>query len=179
MDETSIPVVAAMRADIDQQGPRILWQDPSERNVALSAMWMAGASPEDIARRFEITVPRAVHIAKAFGLVRFARVDVQRKRVRTAPDFWDNVPYRGAGCWEWTGPRDRAGYGTWGNFRAHRLVLSTALGRALKADEFACHRCDNPPCVRPDHLFVGTAHENSLDMVAKGRLNSRDRNWGR
>lgn len=80
-------------------------------------------------------------------------------------------------CWEWTGSRDRqSGYG---KFRllysgrdphlwAHRVAYLLTHGN-LDAHVKVCHHCDNPPCCRPDHLFVGSQRENLLDMLAKGR----------
>ena len=50
---------------------------------------------------------------------------------------------------------------------AHRIALFGVDG--LANDKFACHRCDNPRCVRPSHLFAGTSRENVVDMIAKGR----------
>lgn len=80
------------------------------------------------------------------------------------------------GCHTWTGGTYRRGYGRFtkpggGGITATRFALELALGRALTAEEFACHACDNPPCVRvgPGHLFADTPSANTQDMIAKGR----------
>lgn len=84
--------------------------------------------------------------------------------------FWTKVQ-QGDGCWEWQASR-RLGYGRfWLNGRfvaAHRFAWEQENGSVPEGLE-VCHRCDNPPCVRPDHLFLGTTQENINDMVAKGR----------
>jgi hypothetical protein len=75
-------------------------------------------------------------------------------------------------CWVWTGPKDTVGYGKfWDNgkhWKAHRYLYTLITGE-IKDGMFLCHRCDNPLCVRPDHMFVGFPKDNSQDMVAKGR----------
>lgn len=79
---------------------------------------------------------------------------------------------RTRGCWEWTGHRDSYGYGRLNIERssvlAHRIALYLS-DPAWGAQDQALHRCDNPACVRPDHLFPGTQVDNVKDMVAKGR----------
>lgn len=77
-----------------------------------------------------------------------------------------------AGCREWTGSRDRFGYG-WvrnGNktVKAHRASYAVFV-RPLVDGEAVCHRCDNPPCIEPAHLFPGTHLDNMRDMESKGR----------
>ena len=85
---------------------------------------------------------------------------------------------KGDGCWEWNGSHDRKGYiklhtptknGARETLYVHRVVLSLKLGRHLAADECACHTCDNPGCVNPDHLFLGTRADNNEDRDRKGR----------
>lgn len=71
-------------------------------------------------------------------------------------------------CHEWQGYRDPYGYGLVRQVRASHLAVKLD-GREIPDGLHVCHRCDNPPCIRPDHLFAGTRSENMRDMVAKGR----------
>jgi hypothetical protein len=78
-------------------------------------------------------------------------------------------------CLVWTGHRDGAGYGRLGSKKfpglnfAHRASWHLAHG-AFDHSLRILHRCDNPGCVKPEHLFIGTQADNVADMVAKGRL---------
>lgn len=91
--------------------------------------------------------------------------------------FWAKVK-KSDGCWEWTAMK-RGGYGritrdgkSNGMLTAHRLSWELAHG-AIPVGLFVLHKCDNPPCVRPDHLFLGTQYDNVQDRVAKGREGDR------
>lgn len=80
-----------------------------------------------------------------------------------------------SGCWIWAGNRNAREYG-WFKYngrqtKAHRWAARHIGGMAI-TDLLVCHRCDTPSCVNPEHLFVGTAKDNALDMVRKGRHNS-------
>jgi hypothetical protein len=91
--------------------------------------------------------------------------------------FWSKVRI-GDGCWEWTGAKAGRGYGVIGvggsrrsggrQDYAHRLSWEMANG-PIPHGIFVCHRCDNPRCVRPGHLFLGSVQDNADDMVSKGR----------
>lgn len=94
--------------------------------------------------------------------------------------FWEKVDKTQA-CWNWTASTDRKGYGQImfhraGKHhlrRAHRVAYEMLYGPLpdLPGVHGACvlHRCDNPKCVNPEHLFVGTSDDNVKDMDAKGR----------
>ena|ERR1035437_3059531 len=75
-------------------------------------------------------------------------------------------------CWTWNKSKNSKGYGlVWFGLKpylAHRLSYVMNYG-AIPDKLLVCHRCDNPSCVRPDHLFLGTHKDNTRDMIAKGR----------
>lgn len=92
----------------------------------------------------------------------------------SAPDFWRRVDQSGD-CWVWTGTSLDAGYGRIGwrgeKVIASRLAYELTVG-PIPDGMWVLHRCDNPPCVNPEHLFLGTRQDNIDDMVAKGRQRS-------
>ena len=83
------------------------------------------------------------------------------------------------GCWGWTGTKNK-GYGALSNRngrefspeKAHRISYEQHYGE-IPIGMYICHKCDNPECTNPNHLFLGTAKDNSMDCSAKGRLNPK------
>lgn len=104
-----------------------------------------------------------------------------RRRTPLEARFWSRVRKLESGCWEWTGCRYGAGYGVIGRggFRggqtpAHRVSWMIHRGD-IPDGLLVCHTCDNPPCVNPDHLFLGTHTDNAHDAKRKGRLSNGER----
>lgn len=90
--------------------------------------------------------------------------------------FWDKVNKTDS-CWLWVGTRTAAGYGqiTMGRGRtvyAHRVSYEMHHG-PIPDNYYVCHTCDNPSCVNPSHLWVGTNSDNIRDAVRKGRHSSK------
>lgn len=94
-----------------------------------------------------------------------------RKKVDIKKRFWDKVDKSGE-CWNWIATRSGNGYGSikylGKDCGAHRVSWILASGEIPKG-MFVLHRCDNPPCVNPKHLFLGTNADNMRDMQQKGR----------
>jgi len=102
---------------------------------------------------------------------------MSRKAIPLTNRFWDKVQISDRNsCWIWTGTTP-AGYGQirgeppkYKKLRAHRVSYELHFGPIPK-NKLVCHTCDNPKCVNPDHLFLGTSLDNNRDMVKKGRAN--------
>jgi len=92
-------------------------------------------------------------------------------------NFWKKVLKIDDGCWEWQGSRLPSGYGTIHlrgcgeneNHRTHRLSWFIHFG-IIQNDTLVLHKCDNPRCCNPEHLFLGSHLDNMLDMAKKGRF---------
>jgi hypothetical protein len=87
--------------------------------------------------------------------------------------FWQRIKRMPNGCWEWQGVRSPLGYGRYypemgAKLQSHRHAYELARG-PIPPGMHVLHRCDNPPCCNPDHLFLGTHQDNMVDRQAKGR----------
>lgn len=88
--------------------------------------------------------------------------------------FWEKVNKQGSDdCWLWTAFIDKNGYGLFRlnsnkQVRAHRISYEIAFGEFAQT-LLVCHRCDNPSCVNPKHLFLGTVTDNNRDKIKKKR----------
>lgn len=96
------------------------------------------------------------------------------RSANTIAEFLSLVDRRDDSCWIWRGGTNGLGYGqfrmNWRVWASHRLMWTLAYGfEPIGLD--VLHHCDNPPCVNPEHLFLGTDQDNSLDMHKKGQNN--------
>lgn len=104
-------------------------------------------------------------------------------RVPLAVRFWSHVDKNGTvpkhrpelgSCWIWTGSKSRKGYGGIRESEGRRLLRAHRVSWAIhhgpvNDEDCVLHHCDNPACVRPDHLWIGTYKDNAVDAARKGR----------
>jgi hypothetical protein len=139
----------------------------TDRDAEIAALYPS-LTMEQIGERFGVSRQRVHQILKQRGAY-------ERPETRAKPlgeRFWLKVR-KGEGCWEWQGARLPHGYGHLsvpdrGHVNAHRIAWELTNGE-IPDGLWVLHHCDNPPCVRPDHLFLGTAQDNVDDSIRKGR----------
>lgn len=89
----------------------------------------------------------------------------------THETFLGRIKISENGCWEWQHSKDKRGYGKISikgkSWRSHRYAYQYYKGEIGELS--VLHKCDNPPCCNPDHLFLGNTYENAIDMLKKGR----------
>lgn len=108
---------------------------------------------------------------------------IPRMSAKESDRFWKKVEFNSSsGCWDWTAYINKWGYGTFGfsgdTWLVHRVSWTEHNG-PIPEGLLVCHHCDNPKCVRPDHLFLGTDKDNSDDKRKKGRWTSGHRPRGK
>lgn len=112
------------------------------------------------------------------------RINTQGQRIKSVEQRFKEKRSESDGCWEWTSAIGSRGYGIFwaGSLRksvmAHRYALEMELGHPVPDRMVVMHSCDNPKCVNPAHLSIGTELDNSKDAARKGRLATGERNGG-
>jgi len=107
----------------------------------------------------------------------FYRDATEEQLLLRLSEYLNSKTIKKDGCWEWIGAKDKNGYGIMrielkSVQRAHRASWIVHKGQ-IPNQLWVLHKCDNPPCTNPEHLFLGTAKDNSEDMIRKKRNRPR------
>lgn len=141
------------------------------RDETVAAEYAAGLTQAQIAAVHGVSRQRVHQILKGLGVKRRSRPMTRDEAVAR---FWSRVAF-GPGCWTWTGrPNHTTGYAIiqavalGGHRYVHHVAYELTHG-AIPDGLWVLHSCDNPPCVRPDHLYAGTPKQNAGDRDSRGR----------
>lgn len=149
---------------------RRTWTDATDEMVR--AGYERGDDVRTIAVRIGVTANAVHNHARILG-------QAHRRKNRTLEQrFSDFIsPEPNSGCWLWDGAYDRKGYGQLrvaikgsASLRYATHIALELAGRPVPPGFLACHHCDVKSCVNPSHLFIGTAQQNTDDMISKGRM---------
>lgn len=178
----STPVLERARAKVLQRGPDECWPwtgavgqwghpriavDKKSGAVPRILLWEAEHGPIPEGRTLTTTCKQPACMNPAHWALRAYGDDAAR--------FWEKVRKEpGDACWEWTASLAKhGGYAQMKRngkkIRASRFAYEIEHGPIASPLLFVCHTCDNPKCVRPSHLFLGTVVDNNADMTKKGR----------
>lgn len=123
------------------------------------------------------------------SLAAFSKHDMTKgsthaQRGKSALVRFEEKIHKTDGCWFWTSAKNPTGYGVFRVSKerpsegAHRYALELKLGYRFSSDQEVMHACDNPSCVNPDHLSLGSASDNQQDSKRKGRNAAGEKNGG-
>lgn len=105
-------------------------------------------------------------------------LETRGRKQNTVEDFYRKINKTDS-CWLWMGKPDKDGYGKFTlnkkRQRAHRISYKLNIGPIPEDKPQILHHCDNPPCVRPEHLYAGTNKENMRDKVTRNRASNQNK----
>ena len=167
----------AISGRIEAAPNRVNQHSPGPNPQIVSTDWRAAMKATRICAQPGCELPyRARGLCRAHYQSWFKATPRDMRPVPTMEERFHTKYSRGGStqCWEWSGARHSFGYGLFllngKSSKASRVALMIATGSPAPEGKLACHRCDNPPCVNPKHLYWGSRQDNSDDAVSRGRI---------